>query len=113
MPALSDDIIAWARGRHYTPEKLKELEDSAFKRGQENAKILGEKVSTPPSSPSGKKEPSHSPDKEVELLSKSDKDEALNMFDGIKIWDEQRKFKEYISVMKDTGRWDSKKGVNK
>ena len=31
------------------------------------------------------------------------------MFDGIKVWDDQRKFKEYIAVLKETGRWETKK----
>ena len=105
-----DDIVAWVRGRHYTPEKLKEIEDSAFKRGQENAKILGEKVNTPPASSKASASAAPSADKEVETMSKEQKDQALNMFDGIKHWDDQKKFKEYISVMKDTGRWKPKKG---
>lgn len=105
-----EDIIAWARGRHYSPEKIKEMEDAAFKRGQENAKILGEKVTpSPASSSKNGKPPAPSADKEIELLTKDQKDQALNMFDGIKVWDEQRKFKEFISVMKETGRWNPKK----
>ena len=109
-----DDIIAWARGRHYTPEKLKEIEDSAFKRGQENAKILGEKPPVKPASPGGTpKKDVPTAEKEVQGLTQEQKDRALNMFDGITHWDDQRKFKEYIDVMKSTGRWNPKKESEK
>jgi len=104
-----DGIIEWVRGRHYTPDKLKEIEEAAFKRGRENAKILGEKVGTPAgASKTSKSDLAPSADKEVESMTRDQKDQAMNMFDGIKHWDEQKKFKEYISVMKDTGRWTNK-----
>lgn len=109
-----DDIIAWTRGKYYSPEKVKEIEDAAHKRGLENAKILGEKVVVKAGSTDKPAAPSIPPaDKEVETLDQIQKDQALNMFDGIKIWDDSRKFKEYIQVMKDTGRWTPKKEIAK
>jgi hypothetical protein len=106
-----EDIISWARGKHYSPDKIKELETAAFNRGQENAKILGEKVKPSPSAPSNQKPVETSPDKEVELLTAEQKNQALNMFDSVKshVWDEQRKYKEYIALMKEQGKWTVKK----
>ena len=106
-----DDIIAWARGRFYTPEKLKELDEAAFKRGQENARILGEKVSVKPGAGSAAKPEVPSADKEIDMLTSDQKDRALNMYGDTKNWDDKRKFREYIDTMKETGRWDPKKGV--
>jgi hypothetical protein len=100
------DMISWARGNHYSPEKIKELEDAAFKRGQENAKILGEKKPGAQSGGGG------SPAKKEtggEGLSADQKQRALDMWSGVSVWDDERKFKEYIEHMKSVGEWPEKK----
>ena len=39
-----DQLITWARGKKFTKTHVKELIDSAFKRGQEQASIVGERT---------------------------------------------------------------------
>ena len=107
-----EDIVSWAKGQFYTPEKLKEIEDAAFKRGQENAKILGEKSPGGGDGSTGKPKKAASelsPDEEVASLDEKMKARALEMFNGIAIWDEQRKYKEFIDHLKSVGEWPVKK----
>lgn len=106
-----EDLVVVARGQFYTPEKIKELETAAFERGKENSRILGEKTASGAGTGGSntKTDKPDSPDEEVAMLTPEQKTRALSMFDGISVWDENRKMKEYVAHLKDTGEWKPKK----
>lgn len=105
-----EDLIHWARGQHFTPDRIKELEDAAFKRGQEKAKILGEKGGGSPERGGGAPGAgAGDSNAEIGLLTQEQKDRALNMFESIQVWDDKRKFVEYIDHLKQVGEWHPKK----
>lgn len=105
------DIVLWARGQYYTDEKLKELEEAGFRRGQERAKILGEKneggraASGSGGQPSNKPAEKVNPSEEVASLTDDQKQRALSMFQGIDHWNEDRKYLEYVDHLKSVGEW--------
>lgn len=72
-----EDVVAYVRGQHYTPEKIKKLEEEAYKRGKEEAKIVGSKK--PPSSGSG---PQNKPNHDGSLTEKQ-MERARHMFPAI------------------------------
>ena len=89
------DTVLWAKGKHYD-EDIKAAEKAAdergFKRGQENAKIVGAGGTTgknPPKSKGGF----------VNDLTEKEKATAFDMFEGQAMTDEE-KFKEYRSLYK-------------
>lgn len=108
-----DYVLHSARGSFYTPEKVKELEAAAFKRGQENAKILGLKNSPNGGNGGGPPKPeAKSPDAEVATLNADHKKRALDMFQGSTYdaagWDEPRKYREYVDFLKSVNEWPIK-----
>ena len=109
-----DYVLNSARGAFYTPEKLKEIEAMAFKRGQENAKILGLKGGPQGGTPPAKEKlKDNSPEGELASLTQEHKNRALEMFQGATFdsagWDDARKFREYIDHLKGVGEWPIKK----
>jgi hypothetical protein len=96
-PSFSvQDVIRWAKGEKYDEliskqaDEIKKAHDEGFRKGKENAKILGIKTSETPAE--GKKV------SKVVTLSESEKDEARQMFDIPSMTDEE-KFKEFSEVM--------------
>ena len=91
---LFQDLVDWARGRQLD-RLLKEAEERGFKRGQEGAKIMGEK--TPGA---GNKQAGSSTAKKTAggRLSDEQKERAINMFDGAEGMDDEAKFAAYIDT---------------
>ncbi len=85
------DFILWAKGK--TKEQaVKEAEERGYKRGLEQAKILGVKQT-----PEGGKPPKT---KSSVTLTAAQKERALNMYDGLEMTEEQ-KYEAYIDYLKD------------
>lgn len=82
------------RGRKFNPEHLKEIEAAAFKRGQEQAQILGERPAPGEARPK-------SAVKYTNSLNEEEKQRALTVYDGRKEWSDERKFHEYEKNDKD------------
>lgn len=105
------DIVQWARGGYLSDEKLKELEDAAFKRGQEKARILGEQTGGGRGAGQGsgqqQKPTSTTIDEDVASLTDDQKARAISMWQGIdsSVWDDNRKYKEYVNHLKESGEW--------
>ena len=78
--------------------KLKEAEERGFKRGQEGAKILGEKVVLPETKIPVKKNESSSL---MDKLNADDRERAMQMFDGQDAMDEKAKLQAYIDIYED------------
>lgn len=83
------DIIYWAKGKQID-KVVKDAEERGFKRGQEQAKILGEKTpgSKTPQPSSGAKKPT---------LTDVQQERALNMFD-VPSMSDQDKFDAYVET---------------
>jgi hypothetical protein len=95
-PSFSvQDVVRWAKGEKYDDlvksqaDEIKKAHDEGFRKGKENAKILGIKTSETPAE--GKK------GSKTVTLSESEKEEARMMFDIPSMTDEE-KFKEYLEV---------------
>lgn len=95
-PSFSvQDVVRWAKGEKYDDlvskqaDEIKKAHDEGFRKGKENAKILGIKTSETPAE--GKK------GSKTITLSESDKEEARMMFDIPSMTDEE-KFKEFLEV---------------
>lgn len=85
------DTIAWARGKKYTPAYVKELEEKAYKRGLEQAKIVG--------SQAGDSNINSTPKKSKAIvLSEEQKKEALQHFENMEITDE-KKYEYYAEIL--------------
>jgi len=82
------DIIKFVRGEKYTPEYIKQIEEAAFKRGQEEPKILGEKTVKASGKTVTKKKQVSS------KLSERQKDRAQEMFPDQDIESAIKDFKE-------------------
>ena len=91
-----DDVKSWARGKYYTPEKMEEIRKDSFKKGQEEAKILGLKEKDARGHSSGK-----TPVKKTTAasLTEEQKEQALNMFriEGIS---DDKKYEMYFDHLK-------------
>lgn len=81
-------MVFWARGKKYTPEYVKSLEDAAFKRGQEDPKIKQKKsLDSQPRSSSASKGAVASP---------ADRARAIEMFSNRDGWSEEKMVEEYM-----------------
>uniref|UniRef100_A0A6M3XK50 Uncharacterized protein n=1 Tax=viral metagenome TaxID=1070528 RepID=A0A6M3XK50_9ZZZZ len=83
-----DTYVNYLKGKHYD-EDIKETADREFKRGQEEAKILGEKAPPKPGSPKGKAKRS---------LTSEQKQRALDMYDT-DVMTEEQKYDAYIDYL--------------
>ena len=95
-PSFSvQDVIRWAKGEKYDElvskqaDEVKKAHDEGFRKGKENAKILGIKTSETPAE--GKK------GSKVVTLSESEKDEARQMFD-VPSMTEEEKYRDFLEV---------------
>lgn len=79
-------IANMVRGKKYTPEYVKSLEDAAYKRGMEQPKVLGDKTRIPSSKTSSGRTSTS--------LSEAEKRRAKEMFAETNMTEEQM-FKEY------------------
>lgn len=104
-----EDLISWARGQYLTDAKIKEIEDAAFLRGKQNAKILGEKPPAGGGGDGGAGGGGKGADADVASLSQEQKDRALSMYEGIAVWDEKEKYRQFVSYLKEVGEWPVKK----
>jgi len=97
------DMLLWAKGKSYDKE-LKEAEERGFKRGQEQAKILGEKPPVGGGTASAKKS-------EASKLSDSDMKRANEMFGDMGLTKEQiiEYYKEHLKEMKEIDNKTNKK----
>jgi hypothetical protein len=91
------DVIRWAKGEKYDDlvskhtDEIKKAHDEGFRKGKENAKILGTKETvTPKESSKGSK---------TVTLTEAQKKEALDMFDLPSMTDDE-KYESYIDVKK-------------
>ena len=83
-----EDVKSWARGKHFTNDKLEEIRKEAFKKGREEAEILGIKEKGNSANSSGK-----APAKAKTVSSQLTKDEqerARNMYRTEGLTDEQK-----------------------
>jgi len=85
------ELIVWARGSKYTKEHVKELVDAAFKRGQEQSKILGEKTKIGGAKPIIQQTYSHN-------LTDDEKERAKTIFYYEEKWPDSKKFAEYEKI---------------
>lgn len=89
------ELIQWAKGGQLD-RLVKEAEDRGFKRGQENAKIIGEKL---PGGASNKQASGSGAVKTAEArLSDTQKQRAKDMFDSVPGMAEEDMFKAYIDT---------------
>lgn len=90
-----EEVKAWARGRYWTPDRIKAIRIESFNKGKEEAKILGRKENDGKGSNKGKPPAP----KAKTTLTQEQKEEALNMFktDGIS---DEKKFEMYADVLK-------------
>lgn len=84
------DIVRWAKGGRYA-EDVKAAEERGYRRGKEEAKVIGEVVQTP-----SKSAPASKPVQSVKLNDEQ-KERALQMFEGLQMTDED-KFKSYYDM---------------
>lgn len=91
-----DAAILWARGKHYSNAKIKEIEQKAFKRGMERAQILGIKVNQPvtKTKPTSKTKPATS------KLSEAEKERALSMYKSLDSKTDEEKYAMYLDYKK-------------
>lgn len=85
------DVVAWAKGRQLD-RLVKEAEDRGFKRGQENAKIIGEKI------PGGGGRPAGQATAKKAHLTETQQQRARDMFDSVPGMNEQEMFDAYIDT---------------
>lgn len=90
------DLVYYARGSYYTPERVKSLEDAAFKRGKEDPKILGAKDQ----GGSGGSAPSKSKGI-VTGLNGDQKFRALEMFPAEDGYSEEQAYKAFQDTFKE------------
>ena len=82
------DVKNWARGKYFTSEKMEDIRKEAFKKGVEEAKILGEKEKKGAGSGKGITPPAK---KTVAAqLTEDEKNQALSMYRMDGITDEQK-----------------------
>jgi hypothetical protein len=94
-----DAVKNWARGRYFTNDRIEEIRKEAFKKGQEEAEILGLKEKETP--PQGK---APSKGKSVSMqLTADEKTRALEMYRTEGLTDEQ-KFEMYIDFKNHTSK---------
>ncbi len=89
------DLVYHARGAYYTPERVKALEDAAFKRGKEDPKILG--VKTPSSGGPAPKVSAASSGG----LNPDQKNRALEMFSAEDGYSEEQAYQAFRDTFKE------------
>lgn len=89
------DLIYHARGAYYTPDRVKTLEDAAFKRGKEDPKIIG--VKSPSSGGPAPKAPSGA----SSGLNGDQKSRALEMFVAEDGYSEADAYKAFADTFKE------------
>jgi hypothetical protein len=89
------DIVYWAKGKNFD-SALKKARDEAFKAGQENRKILGEKSSEGPENKGNSG--AQGGKATTRALTATEKEEALRKFDGTPVSDE-RKYELYAELL--------------
>lgn len=94
-----NDIVYWAKGKVYDRD-LKEFGEAEFKRGQEQAKVLG--IKSPSTGAKGSSDTKNKTTLQAKVakMSDSDKERALNMYRGLKVSDE-KKFEMFLEVQED------------
>ena len=103
-----EDVKSWARGRYFTPEKLEELRTESFKKGAEEAKILGVKEREQKGSTNGKTPPAKKA--VASQLTEDEKEQALSMYRMDGISDEQ-KFEMFIDYKKHQKEINKNRGM--
>ena len=98
------DFIYHARGAYYTPERVKSLEDAAFKRGKEDPKILGVKPGTTGGSAPKKPDSAGGGWAGTE----DQKNRALEMFSAEDGYTEEQAFKAFQDTFKEELKKDKK-----
>lgn len=94
------DIINWAKGKRYdgvtkkAQDDIKKAYDDGYKKGKEEAKILGTRGAIPPKAPGSSK---------PVTLTEAQKKEALDMFRSLDVSDED-KFKLYVDTVPEARR---------
>ena len=98
------DFVYHARGAYYTPDRVKALEDAAFKRGKEDPKILGVKSGT-----TGGPAPKKSDSAGGGWAGTEDqKNRALEMFSAEDGYTEEQAFKAFQDTFKEELKKDKK-----
>lgn len=93
-----DSILYWARGKKYSPEYVKSLEDAAYKRGLEQPSIKQKKTVSSDSRASG--------GKHAVSVSQEERDRAIEMFGRREGWTEEQMIEEYVANHKGKDFWD-------
>ena len=95
-----NDILNWSKGKRYdelrskTDADIKKSYDEGYKKGKEEAKILGSRAGTPPKTPESHK---------AVTPSEAGKKEALEMFSTLNVSDEE-KCKLYVEAVPESRR---------
>lgn len=103
-----DDVKSWSRGRYFTPEKIEEVRKEGYKKGLEEAKILGVKGDANRGSNNGK--PPVKSKGVAEQLTAEEKETALGMYkmDGIP---DEKKYEMYMDFKKHQEEKKKKRGT--
>lgn len=94
------NLCFWARGKKYTAEYVKSLEDAAYKRGKEQSVIVKNKVA-----PINSNDRQPDKTKVVTMASESDKQRAFEIFVNKDDWSEEKKIQEYMTNHKAHDNW--------
>ena len=95
------DFVLWAKGKKYDAA-IKEADEKGFKRGLDEAKILGEKK------PGGEGKVKDGDGKPKHTLTEAKKKRALEMYDGLELTDDQ-KYSAYLEYIADDNKETEKK----
>lgn len=92
-------VVFWARGKKYSPEYVKSLEDAAYKRGKEEPEIKQKRsIDSSSRSASGKKTSGNATEADVQR--------AREMFGNKEGWTEEQMVEAYMRDHKGKDFWD-------
>lgn len=104
-----EDLVLWAKGKNYDTA-IKKARDEAFKAGQENRKILGERSNEGPESKASSGGAGGKTT--TRALTDAEKHEALRKFDGTLVSDE-RKYELFAGLLAEEEAEEKQKATKK
>lgn len=100
------DLLYYARGSYYTPDRIKSLEAAAFKRGKEDPRILGVKPEGGTGGPAPQK--SGQASSTIWAGTEEQKARALEMFSAEDGYTEERSYKAFQDTFKEELKKDKR-----
>lgn len=95
------NLAHWARGKKFTPEYVKFLEDAAHKRGHEQPEIKEKKAAITSSGDRGS-----TVQRAVVVASPHDCQRAVEIYGNKEGWSEEQMIEEYVKTHKQHDNWD-------